>query len=87
MEDKNITRQECFENHKMINEKLDKIDEKVNALKVQVVQIPEKILEKTDLKYVEKAEFKTVQKIVYTLVGVILLAVLYALLRNIGLTL
>jgi hypothetical protein len=80
----------------MINDKLDKIDSKVTDLKIDVASLPEKILEKVDIKinvskleaekkFASKEGLKNVQKIVYSMAGAILLAVLYSILKSIGL--
>jgi hypothetical protein len=68
-------------NHINFMEKQDNIEEKIDKLTLIVATLPEKILEKTDRKYASKSA----EVIIYGMVGIIVAAVLYALLHKLNL--
>ena len=55
-----------------MEDKIDKLEEKINQIAIDIVKLPEKIFEKSDEKYASKLT----EKVVYTLIGLILLAVI-----------
>lgn len=66
--------------HKTIMEKIDKFGEQLEALKVQIAQLPDAIFERGDKRYASK----TSEKVIYGLVGVILTAFILAVVEIVG---
>lgn len=63
-----VTEEQCFKQHKDVNDNL-------NDIKISIAELPEKIFEKGS----EKFASKLTEKIVYALVSVVLLAVASAI--------
>jgi hypothetical protein len=81
-----ITKEECSVFQKTMAEKIDKIAEGISdiktdmtAIKVDIACLPQAIFEKGDNRYASK----TVERAVYALIGIIVFAVMGALLAQV----
>lgn len=54
--------------HKIIMEKLDNFGEKLEAMRIQIAELPEKIFEKGDERYASK----TSERVIYGMVGIVI---------------
>lgn len=71
-----ISRKEYQINVKTMTDKMDNITKELGLFKVQLAELPEKLIEKLDQRYAEKK----VEKVVYGMIGLILTAVIVAVL-------
>jgi len=75
-----INREEYQLNNKNIMQEIKDLKRDVNDIKVCIAELPQKIKETMDDKYVSKESFEPIQKVVYGLVGAIMLGVIGAVL-------
>ena len=70
-----ITRAECQANVNIMNEKMDRLDDKIDDLKVDVAELPQKLIEKLDGRYasksLEKLIYSTAGALVFLLIGIV----------------
>jgi len=72
-----LTRLKFLETNQItIMEKMDGLEDKIDKLTLSVAQLPEKIFDKADGRYASK----TAEKVIYSMLGAMSLAVLYAVL-------
>ena len=76
MKDVEIIRQlqNNVEEHKTIMEKIDLFGEKLEEMKLQLTELPEKIFDRADQKYASK----TAERVIYGMVGIIITAFVVA---------
>jgi len=68
--------------NKKIMEKIDDFSEKLEAMRIQIAELPEKMFEKADQRYVNKDRFMTVERAVFALIGALCLGVVYLILNH-----
>lgn len=59
---------------------MKKVDGELEDIKIKIAELPEKLIEKMDKRYVSKETFEPIKKLVYGTVGAVLVAALTAIL-------
>ena len=72
-----VLQEKCDKNVKNMGDKIDKLSDIINNLRVEIAMLPEKILEKTDKRYASQSDFIFWRKIlvfgiILTIFGLVL---------------
>ena len=67
----------CFEtNIKPLMEKLDKVEEKVNKIALDLAGLPERLIEKLDIRYADKKTETKLDKMIMVVITAVILGVI-----------
>lgn len=74
--------QNNIEEHKILMEKIDKLTEKLEEVRINIAEMPDKLLERTDLRYASKDTEESVKRLGWIVISAVVVAVLSIVIRE-----
>lgn len=74
--------QNNIEEHKTLMEKIDKLTEKLEEVRINIAEMPDKILERTDTRYASKDTEDSVKRLGWIVISAVVVAILSIVIKE-----